>query len=260
MDNALFIGSTWVVLDEIDSTNNYALGLLQQGEAMAALPLEGTVVMAKHQTSGRGMRGNNWHSDRGAGLAMSVILYPTFLPLSRQFFLSQCVALGVCQWINDIMAQKVCCQIKWPNDIYVGTLKLGGILIDNNVQNGQLAASIVGIGININQKEFPAFLANPTSLYQLTGLHYDISALSKKLCHYLEKWYLLLKADKLSVIKAAYLENLYRYGQYARYRHGNTDIIARITDVAENGFLQLQLLSDGEQRLFDLKEISYVFE
>lgn len=259
MDNALFIGSKWILLDETDSTNTFALNLLQNSAA-AVLPPEGTVIMAKRQTAGRGMRGNKWHDNiADMGLAMSVVLYPTFLPLKHQFFLSQAVALAVCQTINDISGQKVSCQIKWPNDIYVNSSKLGGVLIENNLQNGIWASAVVGIGLNINHSQFPDFLPNPVSLYQLTGTRYDITTIAKKLCHYLEKWYLMLKTDKLSGIKAAYLQNLCRYRQYARYRSGDSEIVAQITDIAENGFLQLQIQPDGKEKLFDIKELIYIF-
>lgn len=253
--NTLFIGHRHISLITIDSTNNYALQLLKNEQ-----PPEGTLITAQQQTAGRGQRGNAWQGEGNKNVAMSIILRPTFLPIHRQFALSQTIALGVYNAINEILGIKV--RIKWPNDIYVGDKKIGGILIENNVNQHTWLAAVVGIGININQIDFPDHLPNPTSLALESGREWDINDLTKKLCHNIERQYLQLRADKLTDIHQQYCQNLYRYGETARFETPDgLVLIGKIIGVTEQGMLLIETKS--EQGLvvvyeFDLKEIQFI--
>lgn len=121
----------------------------------------GDIVVAEYQTEGRGQRGNRWSSRAGENLMFSVVLRPEGLKASRQFSLLECVALA----LTDTFDQYgLATTIKWTNDIYVGDRKMVGVLIENSLADGMVARSIVGIGINVNQREFDPSLPNPTSM------------------------------------------------------------------------------------------------
>jgi BirA family biotin operon repressor/biotin-[acetyl-CoA-carboxylase] ligase len=249
-DDTLFIGQRIISLDRVSSTNDYALQWLRSEK-----PPEGTVITAQFQTAGRGQRGSEWHGEVGRNLAMSIILYPTFVSLQRQFALSQAVALGCYHCLNEILGAKV--RIKWTNDLYYGNKKLGGILIENTVNAYGWVSAIVGIGINVNQTDFPPDLPNPTSIAILTGSRWDTNELMKKLCHYIERQYLQLRADKLAYLHENYRQFLYRYQEMAHYETPEGIILtAKITDVTEQGKLVL-CTAEGQYREFDIKEIRF---
>jgi BirA family biotin operon repressor/biotin-[acetyl-CoA-carboxylase] ligase len=158
-----------IYLNEVESTNNYANQLILSDAAE-----EGTVVLAQYQTHGKGQHGNVWESETGKNLLMSIIWYPGFLPASQQFMISKIVSIAITDCVNDIIDD---CKIKWPNDIYIGNQKLAGILIENSVKGSHLSSSVVGIGLNVNQQVFISAAPNPVSLFQITGVIYEISEL-----------------------------------------------------------------------------------
>src|SRR5262249_33751399 len=126
---------------------------------------EGTVIMAESQYAGRGQQQNTWHSEPGKNLTFSILLKPSFLPVSQQFDLTRTISIGVFNALEPFLGEKL--KIKWPNDIYYDDGKLGGMLIENAIQAGQIKNAVVGIGLNINQEVFPPGAANAVSLKQI---------------------------------------------------------------------------------------------
>lgn len=152
--------------DQLESTNCY-LRQYHQGMPQYA------VVTAAYQTAGRGQRGNGWESEPGRNLLFSMLYYPPadLLP-SRQFQISKAVAVAVAETVDRLLDgydhPEVC--IKWPNDIYVGDRKIAGILIENALQSStRIAHSIIGMGLNVNQREFRSGAPNPVSAVNITG-------------------------------------------------------------------------------------------
>jgi BirA family biotin operon repressor/biotin-[acetyl-CoA-carboxylase] ligase len=249
----MFIGKVFIALPVLASTNLYASELLRQEPA----PMHGTVVFSSGQYEGRGQRGNSWSSENGKNVALSIILYPRQLSIGQQFYLSMAIALGVCRFLqNELNDLDV--TIKWPNDLFVGDKKIGGILIENTLSGNSLLASVVGIGLNINQTHFPD-LPFATSYKLLTGKELDLMDTVQKLCCYVEAAYFLLKPDKLADLKRQYLHSLYHYGEFRRFKRVADDSYfdARITDVLENGRLLLTLI-DATTLSFDIKELVWV--
>ncbi len=149
--------NNWLIeLDTIDSTNNYAMHLLQDGLAQ-----NGTVVVAEFQTHGKGQRGKTWLGNKGENIAMSVVL-DTSKGLDV-FSLSFLVPIAVRKALQQFLPA---CQvvIKWPNDIYVDDRKLAGILIENVFRGASLKGSVVGIGVNVYQQLFDISQPSPVSL------------------------------------------------------------------------------------------------
>lgn len=220
-------------------------------------PVDGTAIMALEQTNGKGQRDRKWYSEPGKNLTVSYILYPTFIPVHNQFCLSIAVALAVSDTIKTFISQQVC--IKWPNDILVNSQKIAGVLIENIVSKGNIAASIVGIGINCNQQEFdPSLTTNPTSLLNITDTEIPVDVVFADLSSAIERRYLQLRANKTDIQSKEYISRLFRYNEAGKYRFGGEEIIATITGVSRTGHLQLTK-NTGYLLEADLKEIEFLF-
>ncbi len=154
-------------LEEVDSTNAY----IMREAANLVAPL---MVLAHTQTAGQGQRGNSWESEPGKNLTFSIFYRPTALPPMAQFSMSEAVALSV---VDFLEAHGLEAKVKWPNDIYVGDSKICGILIRHSILGGVVSSSVIGVGIDVNQKVFLSDAPNPVSMWQLTGKEYDLSAL-----------------------------------------------------------------------------------
>lgn len=252
--NPLFTGQEITELESVDSTNSYATELLKHRNLT-----EGHVVWAKRQTHGRGQRGNNWESEAGSNVTMSVIWYPVFLSPSRQFMLTQAVALGVSDFLSYKMSEagiRSQIRIKWPNDVLANEQKIAGILIENSIRNGSVAYSIVGIGINVNQVDFTS-VNKPVSIKLITGRHYDIRVCVEELCAFLEPRYLQLRGGKHDQMHEEYLSRLYRLNEWAYYSSAGNRFAGRIVGVAPGGYLQMEL-ENGERVAFDFKEVTFL--
>ncbi len=246
----MFTGQNIIALNEAASTNEEAAVLIRKNP-----PPEGTLIIAQRQTSGKGQRGNTWLSEPGQNLTFSIIFYPVFLEPDKQFFLSKTLALGVFDFTGKILGQEV--KIKWPNDIYCGDKKIGGMLIENTIGSHKIISSVAGIGLNINQVAFPGDLPNPSSFRKITGILYSPEELLADLCLCIEARYLQLKGRRLQAINSDYLSGLYRFGERSLYSKGGKCFYARITDVSDDGKLELQK-ENGKKDAFEMKEISFV--
>lgn len=234
-------------LEETASTNSYLCGLVEK-EPLA----EGSVVVADFQTAGRGQKGNSWESERGKNLMFSVILYPHFLPANRQFLISQITALSVKETLDEYVDG---IAVKWPNDIYWHDRKICGMLIENDLSGKELRFSVLGIGININQREFRSNAPNPVSLAQITGLEYDRDEILNKFLKRLHERYRDLLRGHEDDIREDYRNTLYRSDGFYMYRDSGGAFEARIKEVETTGHLLLELRS-GELRRYAFKEVS----
>jgi BirA family biotin operon repressor/biotin-[acetyl-CoA-carboxylase] ligase len=248
--SGLFVGQNLVVLKEVDSTNNYLKELLSNSKPVP----EGTVIMAESQYAGRGQQQNKWHSEDGKNLTFSLLLKPVFLPLQQQYELTRAISVGVVTALQHATGKNI--HVKWPNDIYYGDNKLGGILIENMVQGTQIKNAIIGIGLNVNQEIFPDWVPNPTSVKQILHADYDLQLLLSQICNHIEAWYLKLKTGKFTELKQAYLNNLYWLNQEKDFKAGDIAFKGTIIGVRDNGFLVLST-KEGEKE-FNLKQIQFL--
>ncbi|HLP96164.1 MAG TPA: hypothetical protein VK168_19110 [Saprospiraceae bacterium] len=271
MSNALFIGKVYYRFDELPSTNDWAADFIASGQKSAAKtrPPEGTVIRAANQTAGKGQLGSRWQSKPGENLLLSIILYPNWLPAQKQFYLSMSVALALRDLIADHITpttqgtghhaeelSPTSVQIKWPNDLYLGNQKTAGILIQNSLAGSTLQSSIIGIGLNVNQLEFPAELPHATSLARTYGVAFDTDTVTELLFTCLERRYLQLKAGRFSDLKAAYEGQLWRRGTLTRFirQADGSSFEGIINGVDESGNLLVQ--TENGVNSFEVKEIS----
>jgi BirA family transcriptional regulator, biotin operon repressor / biotin---[acetyl-CoA-carboxylase] ligase len=244
--NTLFFGKNVVFVPECHSTNTLLLDLAQK----TSQP-EGTLVITNKQTQGRGQRGNGWEAEEGKNLTMSLLLRPTFLSIKDQFYLTIAVSLGVHDFLVDRLVGDV--KIKWPNDVVVDEKKITGILIENSLAGERLQQSVVGIGLNLNQKVFSVGTA--TSMALETKKEFDLSAELNFLMESIEKRYLQLRSGKHKELKEDYLKNLFRIGEENTFVANSKNFIGTIEGVDEAG--KLKVNSNGVVSYFGLKEISF---
>lgn len=249
--SALFVGQNLLTLKEVNSTNDFLKNLLSNSKPLP----EGTVIMAESQFAGRGQQQNKWHSQPGKNLTFSLLLNPTFLDIANQFDLNRVISLGVADALEPLLGDEL--KIKWPNDIYYGDKKLGGILIENLIQGAQIKNAIIGIGLNINQDSFPADAGNAISLKQILQNDYDLRALLSDICNHIEAWYLKLKEAKKETIRIAYLDRLYWLNQLKQFRSNRGTFAGVITNVKNNGVLVV-INEEGIELEFSLKEIEFL--
>ena len=247
----LFVGQKLVTLKEVGSTNNYLKELLSNSKPL----IEGTVIMAENQFAGRGQMQNGWFTEAGKNLTFSLLLKPKFLALNNQFDLNRAVSLGVYDTLVPFLGGQL--KIKWPNDIYYADYKIGGILIENLVQGTQIRHAVIGIGLNVNQDQFPENLPFASSLKQILHQDYDLSGLLGEICVNIESWYIKLREGKQELIRNAYLQALYWFNEHKAFKKKGQFFVGRIIDVNPDGPLIINV-GDNNNQSFQFKEVEFL--
>jgi BirA family biotin operon repressor/biotin-[acetyl-CoA-carboxylase] ligase len=236
-------------LDETDSTNSEAMRLLKAGN-----PLEGTCICAHYQREGKGQRTNRWLSSRGMNLLTSFILYPPANADQQPFLLSKTIALAVQQTVMSFTSRQA--EIKWPNDILLDGKKVAGILIENQWSGSTWHAAVVGIGINVNQREFDAIQA--TSLSEDSSGSIDLTRVLGELQKNLSSSYERLHKRDFSGISKDYHTHLFGKTEYHNYRDAQLQFRAKVTQVLSDG--RIELITDQEKsRAYDLSEVKLLY-
>lgn len=162
--------------ESLDSTNSELRRRISEFDNLS-------VIASRAQSAGRGQGTHSWHSTAGMNLTFSIVYKSYGLPVSEALLITCATTLGIRDYL---LSKGVESRIKWPNDIWVGDRKICGILIENRLESTEILWSIVGIGLNLNETEWPKDLPNPVSLKDLTGINYDVDSelvsLHKKIC------------------------------------------------------------------------------
>lgn len=243
----LFIGKKVVYLPKCHSTNTVAIQLAALEHAN-----EGTLVLTDEQLAGRGQRGNAWESEPGKNITMSVVLRPTFLDVMHQFYLTMMVSLAVKKTLRDYGLSEV--KVKWPNDVYVRSMKIAGILIENTLRGNIIESSVVGVGLNVNQKHFQSNGA--TSLHIELSVETPVEHVLTTLTSNLEAMYLQLKGGNKKAILSKYLDGLLGWNELRSYNDSEGRFEGRILGISEQGKLRLE--REGILREYDLKQIEFL--
>lgn len=241
------MGRNLVYVPVCHSTNTLATDLCNK------TPLsEGTLVITDHQQAGKGQRGNRWQAEPSQNFTFSLILKPTFLEIGNQFILNQCVSLAITDFISELLTNEV--KIKWPNDILIQDKKVCGILIENTLTGEQIQQSVIGIGLNVNQRQFESPRA--TSLALISKRDYLLSAILDRLLEHLEARYLQLKRGEFEAIQTDYLSRLYRINEAHQYQAASRQFEGTITGVDATGRLKIKT---DEEQVFDVKEVTFIY-
>lgn len=275
--------------EELDSTNEEARRRISELDNLSVLSVE-------RQTAGRGQRGNRWISAAGENLTFSIILKfltgdaasaesagdSAVLPQLKakdQFVLSEISSLALVRLLEN---HGIRASVKWPNDIYIGSWKVCGMLIENSILGSSVSSSIIGIGLNVNQRNFDVSLPNPTSmLLEDMKKEFDLPALLDEFMNIFVNFidrFMDDRQDSFDELRDEYLSHLWRLNETARFidytvlpsGHSDKPVVTGITDIAGKEFtgiirglssIGLLLVEDLDAialREFSFKEIGYI--
>ena len=201
-------GKTVHFAREIDSTNLWIKRLAKEGAP------EGTLALAEFQSAGRGRLGRSWEVPEGTSVMMSILLRPKFEPQYAPM-LTLVMGMAVAKAVKKLGFDV---SIKWPNDVVVSHKKICGILTEMGVRDGKIDYAVIGVGINVNIREFPEEMADKaTSLYLESGREFDRSQIPGLVMEAFEKYYEKFAATcDLSGLKEEYESILANYNQPVR--------------------------------------------
>jgi len=237
--------------DEINSTNVYLYDKISENNDISDM-----VVVAAHQTAGRGMDKNRWESEAGKNLLFSIALNVNFLEAENQFKISQAVSVAIVETLQKIVISDKF-FIKWPNDIYFGDKKLAGMLIQNTVEGRMMGVSIIGIGLNVNQIEFSKDIPNPISLKMISGRDFELDDLLNLLVFNIKtKVESLRYKENQNEINEKYVSRSYRFGIWSDYFYRNQVKSMIIRGFDKYGRLLLHD-KEGAEIVCDVKELQF---
>ena len=242
-----FSDANFVILDSVDSTNNYAMQMIHE-----RLAKDGDAFFAYSQTHGKGQRGNVWQTGERQNIALSIVIQPYTLPISRQFRLSLIVSLACHDFFSLYAGEDT--SIKWPNDLYWRDRKTGGVLIENVLQGLDWKFAIAGIGININQTQFDPGLLNPVSLKQITGNDFNLLALAKELHQHVLKRHFQLEILPFEQLLKEYNSRLYGLNKKVLLKKEGVVFETMIKGVSQHGQL---ITVDSIERRFNFGEVEW---
>jgi BirA family biotin operon repressor/biotin-[acetyl-CoA-carboxylase] ligase len=216
-----------------DSTNRVGLDLGRAGEP------EGAVILAEEQTAGRGRAGRAWHSERAAGIYVTLLLRPKLAPVQAPL-LTMMAGLSAHAAVEKVTGLAV--DLKWPNDLLIRGKKVGGILTEMHADPGMVEFVIVGIGLNVNQEKFPGELANiATSLRVETGKMQSRMELLVRLLREFESDYnRFLREGVPSVVKRFEVVSSYASGKRVRVTNGAESYMGTTAGLGPEGLLQVE--------------------
>jgi BirA family biotin operon repressor/biotin-[acetyl-CoA-carboxylase] ligase len=228
-----------ISIKETDSTNRKIKEQAVDEDAM-------TVLVAERQTAGKGCGTNSWESEPHKNLTFSIRYCPEDVEARRQFVISMQISVAIHRAMMDF---GVPTTIKWPNDIYWNDKKLAGILIENQLQGSHIRDSIIGIGLNVNQRTFLSDAPNPVSMSQILSRHLQLNEILQRIIFHFQN------AEK--DIAAVYRSLLYRKTGMHEYSDSKGNFIAEIVGVADDGLLSLRD-SRGVVRKYAFKEVAFI--
>ncbi|MGB5819316.1 MAG: biotin--[acetyl-CoA-carboxylase] ligase [Saonia sp.] len=240
-----------IKLDATESTNLYLKKLM-----LSTALKDCTVVVAKAQLNGRGQRGTKWDSETGKNLTFSVLKRFDSLDVGNRFFLNICVSLAIYDSLKQLQIPDI--SVKWPNDILSGHSKICGILIENILSGKNIQASIIGIGLNVNQLKFTD-LPKVSSLKLLLGRTLNLDELLLSIIDNLKKYSSTFDQKSRKHLTDSYEKLLFRRDKPSTFKNlKNEMFMGLIRGISADGKLVVSL-EDNTRHEFDLKEIKLLY-
>lgn len=234
-------------LPSCHSTNEVAKDLLQTDVK------EGTIVITDDQFAGKGQAGNHWRTFPGQNLTFSLILRPAFLMPKEQFLITVILSLGIKDALEEILPGEI--KIKWPNDIFFNDKKIAGLLIENVLRGNYYDSCIAGIGLNVNQTDFPDDIS-ATSTKLIIDKELDLNEMLNELLQNISAYYLQLQEHKDKLFQQ-YHQSMLGLGEERKFIAGGDEFIGIIKGTDEFGRL---LINKGNDNLvFQHKEVQMLF-
>lgn len=227
------VGKEIFVYDCVNSTNDEAKKLAREG-----CPA-GTVIVAEEQKNGKGRLGRNWYSSAGTGLWFSIIIRPELTP-NLAPFLTIVAALTVYNSLVDTIGEDIV-SLKWPNDVLVNDKKVCGILSELNADLGMINYAIIGIGINVNQDEFPEEIKDKaTSLKKEVGKEVNRTLLLQNTLNYFEGFYSKLIQGEHNILLQLWKGSLALQGKEVSIYSSDRVYLGKVKDISDQGELILE--------------------
>jgi BirA family transcriptional regulator, biotin operon repressor / biotin---[acetyl-CoA-carboxylase] ligase len=236
-------------LEAVNSTNHYLSDLQKENPGMGEV-----MVTSDYQHIGKGQGNHQWHSMPGENLLMSLLLFPAFLSASQQFQLSRLASLAL---IDTLKGLGLSAQIKWPNDILVRGRKVAGILIENGISGKNLSHTIIGIGLNLNQIEFPEFPLEASSVALENGVSCNRNMVMDLVFESLMARYRQLEDGDHPGLEKDYLEHLFMLNRSGEFSSRGERFSGTIRGLSELGELVVE--REGKTQAYGFQEISFLF-
>jgi BirA family biotin operon repressor/biotin-[acetyl-CoA-carboxylase] ligase len=224
-----YMGRNFIHYDEVDSTN------IQCRRECSNNPIEGMVIAAEEQTSGKGRLGRSWVSPKGTGVWMSVVLTPNISPMVAP----RTTLIGAAAVYMALRDMNSSVGIKWPNDIVINGKKVCGILTEMNAEIERVNYVIMGIGINVNMESFQEDLNDKaTSLKNELGNDVDRKKLVASILNNLEDLYEEFRnTGDISRAIEICREGSLLINKEVRVINGNSEVICTVLDIDDEGEL-----------------------
>ena len=237
----------FIHLCNVDSTNNYILNLKGSNKFK-----EGLIVTTDFQTNGKGQRGNSWESEKGKNLIFSILIEADIV-VEKQFDLSKIISVSL---IDCLCFFGLKSSIKWPNDILVEKKKIAGILIQNIIsKNGVITHSVIGIGLNVNQRIFNDYHPKATSLSIELKKNFVLKEIKLKLLKSLQNNIEMYRKGANFDLK--YIDTLYMKGKVSVFESDSIRFNGIIRGVKDNGRLIVE--TSESVKKFAINEIKMLF-
>ena len=243
------IGDVFIELSEIDSTNNYAMQLINEGMAE-----HGMCIRADFQTHGKGQLGNTWQAEESKNLLFSIILDTQGFSLQKQFELNAVACISMAELLMTSFTMKDIC-IKWPNDIYAEGKKIAGILIENNIRGTAWSNAVIGIGLNVNQQTF-IDVNRATSMYLLTGKTYKLNMVLKPFLKIFNQQF--KKFQQNVEIIELYNSMLMNVGKTVMFKRNHEMYSGLLHGVDKQGNLEMSV--QGKMKSFKHREVELMLD
>ena len=234
-----------IKVNATDSTNTYVKKGVRDGSITKA-----TCVWALEQTCGKGQRGTKWVSKAGKNLTFSMFFKVPKAIQSTPFAKSMLVALSIFKVLKAYNLPQL--KIKWPNDIMSANKKIGGILIENTIQNAVLSETVIGIGINVNQENFEG-LPKASSIKNILGISLTLETILKKIIVEIENLFINYQSKDFGTVKKQFETKLFRLKKPSTFIVNGKEFPGIIKGVTDDGLLQIQ--HENGLAAYDLKEI-----
>lgn len=236
-----------IKLNAIESTNDFLKELSKTN------PLENfTTVMAEYQSNGKGQTGAVWVSEKGKNIIMSTLIKDVLKNSEQVFHLNVLISISIIQVLNELKVPNL--KIKWPNDIMSDAKKIAGILIENRFKSDASIESIIGIGLNVNQKDFE-LLPKATSLGLIMNKEFNLESLLEKIILQIKVNYQLINNDKVNELWEIYFSYLFKINQHMSFEDSNKNVFTgTILGVTREGKLEVKL-QHNLIKTFGIKEI-----
>jgi biotin--[acetyl-coA-carboxylase] ligase len=240
-----------IKLNATNSTNTYLKNLLKEKPVKDL-----SCIWALSQTQGRGQQGAKWISEPGKNLTFSILKKFENLSSEYHFLLNMEVSLAIFRALKKLYIPDL--AVKWANDILSSKKKICGILIENTLHKEQISASIIGIGVNVNQVFFND-LPNVSSLQKIMGHPFDLEEVLLLICQELEVSLKSLSPTRFETMLDEYHTHLFRKDKPSTFEYPNGErFMGYIRGVSHNGQLQVEQ-EDALMSSFSLKEIKLLY-